>query len=591
MPRTRHSQTPEPQQMPLELFEENQRLRMELGRARETQLELRGLLEPLMATPWFPALMQRMVETPMGRRALVWIAGMPRLVAMASELEFAAPAAGEVVYLNHTQNTVMAPANGAFRPPLDVASFARFTPDGRLVVRIRDDELVLERAACLNDEPLRTGDPLLFDRPSRMAFERLEQADGEQYLLEEVGAFTREGVGGRREQLDELIAVLTASLLEPELAGSYRVGGRRAILLYGPPGCGKSLMARTAAAEIQRLSGKRCRFAVVRPGEFESPYVGEAEANIRSCFQRLREAAGEDMAVLFLDEIEAIGRVRGGLGGRHSDRFLAALLAEIDGFCQRGQVSILAATNRRDLLDPALASRLSDQQIPVGRPDLRGAREIFGIHLPESLLYCADGFASTTPHQATASHGSSAAASHGSSAAASHGSSAAENHESSATENYEPSATENHEPSATENHESSATANRQAAEVRDQVLDTAVSSLYAPNAGTEICQLGLRDGTNRTVYARELTSGRLIEQIALAVRQRAFRRHVRGEGAGVRAADASEAVDDALAQLSTTITVHNARAHLEDLPDDVDVVRVEPLRPRPERRHRYLHAS
>jgi ATP-dependent 26S proteasome regulatory subunit len=185
--------------------------------------------------------------------------------------------------------------------------------------------------------------------------------------------------------------VLTAALVAPALAKSYGLGGRRAILLYGPPGCGKTLIARNAAAELQRQSGRRCRFAVVRPGEFESPYVGESEANIRACFRALAEASAGGLALVFLDEIESIGRIRGAHGARHADRFLAALLAEIDGFRERGQVAILAATNRRDLLDPALLSRLSDVQLAVPRPDLASAREIFAVHLPESLPYARRG--------------------------------------------------------------------------------------------------------------------------------------------------------------------------------------------------------
>jgi SpoVK/Ycf46/Vps4 family AAA+-type ATPase len=426
----------------------------------------------------------------------------------------------------------MAPLEGASVPPTDSAGFERLTPDGRIVVRSRGETIVLEASACLDADALRSGHMVLFDQPSRMALESMEGVGGDQYQLEDVGDLSRECVGGRRETLDDLILVLTASLLEPELARTYQIGGRRAVLLYGPPGCGKTLMAKTAAAEIQRISGRRCRFAVVRPGEFESAYVGESEANIRNCFRSLRETAGDDLAVLFLDEIESIGRSRGSQGARHADRFLAALLAEIDGFCERGQVSILAATNRRDLLDPALLSRLSDIQIAVPRPNQQAAREIFEIHLPTSLPYARG-------------HGKSEA-----------------------------------EPDSPA-----------AAEVRSELLETTVSHLYAPNADNEICRLDLRDGTSRTVCARELMSGRLIEQLALSIREKAFRRHIRGEGQGLCVADAVASVETSLVELSTTLSVHNTRAYLDDLPQDIDVVRVDPIRPQPERRHRYYHAA
>jgi ATP-dependent 26S proteasome regulatory subunit len=532
MPRAQQAQAAgEPEPVAPELAQENQRLRRTLERTQAAHLELRALVEGLTAPPWYPALLQRVVETEAGRRALVWVGASPRLVALHPELDPESFAAGEHVYLDHQQSTVLARANGGFVPPTETATFVRLAPDGRLAVRVRDDELLLECAARFDAAALCPGDSVLFDRPSRLALERLPGSAGQQYLLEDVGELARERVGGHRESLDELVAVLTAALVDPELARAYGLAGRRAILLYGPPGCGKTLLARTAASEVQRRSGRRCRFAVVRPGEFESPYVGESEANIRSCFERLREAAADGLSLLFLDEIESIGRTRGALGARHSDRFLAALLAEVDGFRARGSVAILAATNRRDLLDPALLSRLSDVEIPVPRPDLRAAREIFAVHLPESLPYARRGECGAP-----------------------------------------------------------ASESREAAGIRQEVVETAVSLLHAPNAENEIARLTLRDGTQRTVRARELASGRLIEQICLAAREKAFRRHARGEGAGVSCADAADAVADALARLATTLSVHNARAHLDDLPQDIDVVRVEPIRARPERRHRYLHA-
>lgn len=527
MPRTRGTMTASPESDPAA---ENAQLRSALERAQMMQRELRGLLEQITAPPWYPCLLQRLVATAGGARALVSVGGASRLVSVHTDVEPASLAVGEMVYLDAHQRTVLGRADAGCAPPTEAGHFVRTAADGRLVVRVRDDELMLERAARLDGGEPRPGDVVLFDRASRLALELMPSVSGEQYLLADAGDLPLEQVGGNRACFDELLAVLGAALVEPDLAQRYGLGGRRAILLHGPPGCGKTLMARTAAAELGRRSGRRCRFALVRPGEFESPYVGESEANIRACFRALGEASADGLAVVFLDEIESIGRIRGAHGARHSDRFLAALLAEIDGFRQRGQVAILAATNRRDLLDPALLSRLSDVQLAVPRPDPRSAREIFAVHLPASLPYRRSGEAEAAPGSETA------------------------------------------------------------AELRSELLDGAVSLLYAPNAENEIARITLRDGTSRAVRARELASGRLIEQICLAARERAFRRHARAEGAGLTTADAADAVSEALLRLSTTLTVHNARAHLDDLPDDLDVVRVEPIRARPERRHRYRHA-
>ncbi len=532
MPRLRRSDAAAELDPMLVLAEENEKLRSALERAQATQRELRGILEQLIAPPWHACLLLRLVETPAGLRALVSVGASQRLVALHPTVPAESLAVGELVYLDHQQATLLGRADGAIAAPTETASFVRLMADGRLVVSVRDEELMLERAARLDGSTPRAGDLVLFDRPARLALEVQPNAAGERYLLEEVGDLSRDAVGGSRECLDEVVAVLSAAITLPELAHRYGIGGRRSIILYGPSGCGKTLTARAAAAELQRRSGRRCRFAVVKPGEWESPYVGETEANIRSCFRALGEAAQGAITLVFLDEIEAIGRIRGAHGSRHADRSLAALLAEIDGFCERGDVAILAATNRRDLLDPALLSRLGDVQIAVPRPDLRSAREIFAVHLPESLPWARCG-----------------------------------------------------------EREAAAPGSTQAAELRVEVLETATSLLYAPNARNEIAKLTLRDGTSRTVRARELASGRLIEQIALSTREKAFRRHAREGGSGVTSADAADAIADALARLATTLSVHNARAHLEDLPEDVDVVRVESIRARPERRHRYRHAS
>src|SRR5262249_57498717 len=136
--------------------------------------------------------------------------------------------------------------------------------------------------------------------------------------VEEVAATSRDQVGGQQANLEILLSALTAALVAPGTAALYSLGGRQAILMVGPPGCGKTLMVRVAAAEIARLGGPRCRFAVVKPAAWESPYVGETEANIRNCFRALREGA-EGPVVLFLDEIEAVGGMRGRIGGQPAD--------------------------------------------------------------------------------------------------------------------------------------------------------------------------------------------------------------------------------------------------------------------------------
>ena len=211
--------------------------------------------------------------------------------------------------------------------------------------------------------------------------------------------------------------------------------------------------------------------------------------------------------------------MRGDAVGHHSDKFLGAILAEIDGFNDRGNVAIVAATNRKEMLDPAFLERISDLEIEVRRPDRDGAQQIFGIHLPATLPYL-DG------------------------------------------------------PST-----------------RDTLLATAIARLYSPNADNSIGTLRFRDGKTRPVAARDLMSGRTIAQICRMVCQSAFLRDVRGGTPGIRASDLDEAVAQVMDRLGSTLSPRNARAYLSDLPQDVDVVAVDPVVRRVPRPHRYLTAA
>ncbi len=526
MPGSKQAQTmPDPasRREQLKLIEENAKLRIALRNAGSVQDELREVLEMLSGPPWHPAILREVIETQRGPRALVCVANAMSVVDFADDIDPKSLSRGALVFLNGGRSALMALAPEGFPRCGETAVFESQTPDGRLRVRARDEQIVVDAAADLDTDALAPGDPVRWDRSAQLVFERLESTEGRSYLLEEADDLAIDAVAGQDAGRDTLIAALSAALVEPEKATRSGVDASRAVLLYRPPGCGKTLVARLAAAEIQRRSGQRCHFASVRPGEFESPYVGETEQNIRARFKALREAASDGLGVLFLHEIDAVGRTRGGLSAHHSDRFLAALLTEIDGFTGRGRVALVAATNRRDLLDPALLSRLSDVEIEIRRPDLSGASAIFAVHLPSELPYRPNG--------------------------------------------------------------------ADAAATRQEIIERAVSALYAPNAASGISELQFRDGTRRTVFARELVSGRLIAQIARAACQAAFRRDIEGGSPGLAPRDMDDAVSDAIERLSTTVTVGNARAYLDDLPQDLDVVRVDPIRRKPRRAYRYVDAG
>jgi proteasome-associated ATPase len=497
------------------LFETLARQRTGLEAAQAAQHELRALLDRLTLPPWFPAVFLGPIETAAGPRAMVLHAGARRVVPLADDVDLWTLAVGEEVFLANEGVVVAARSPYGLPPYGETAFFERRTADGRLVLRWRDEHVVVAAADALRPASLEAGDRVRWDRAALMAFEKIGGSGGERFVLADVPDLPRSAVGGQDANLDLLVGALSATLVAPVEAALYGLTGRQSILMVGPPGCGKTIMAKVAAAELARMSGQRCRFAVVKPGEWESPWVGETQMNIANTFRALREVR-DGFAVLFLDEIDAIGRIRGGAGNPHGDKFLTALLAELDGFAGRAGVAIVAATNRKTLIDPALLERLSDVEITVARPDRRGARAIFDVHLPPSLPY---------------------------------------------------------------------------AEPREQVIETAVSRLFAPNADNLLAALTFRDGTTRRVTARDLMSGRTIAQVCRAARLRALLRHLRDGGRGIRVADVEEATDDAMDRLATSLDARNAHAHLADLPQDLDVVRVEPAARRTVRLHRYRHAG
>jgi ATP-dependent 26S proteasome regulatory subunit len=499
------------------------RLAGAIAEAQQTQHTLKQLVDSLLAPPWHPGVFLRLIADGAQPRALVMHAGGQRIVGFVEGSDPAALRAGEQIFLGKDANVIVGRAPNLMPRCGETACFERDTADGRAVLKWRDEEIVVDRADALQGVALQRGEQVRWDRAAWLALERIERADGRHFLLDDVPLVGRDRVGGQQRNLDLLLAALTGTLIAPELAARYGVGERHSILMYGPPGCGKTLLARVAAAELQRVSGRRCRFGVVKPAEWESPWVGETQQNIRRCFAALRAAAADGPAILFLDEIEAIGRIRGSAGGLHADKALAATLAEIEGFSDRSGIAIIAATNRKDLVDPALLERLSDLEIAVQRPQMDEARAIFAVHLQAGLPYSPNGAAADA--------------------------------------------------------------------TRDEIIETAVSRFYSPNGGNELCTLRLRDGTTRAVCARELASGRTFEQICRAARRTAFLRHARGGAAGVRVADVEEAMADAFERLATTLSVRNAHAYLSNLPQDVDVISVEPIVRRPARPHRYLAAA
>lgn len=503
--------------------------RVSLDELRAKQDALAARIEMLRAPPLHEATYLGTVEASGRTLATVFHQGARHLVDIDLQSVTEPLAPGDSVFLADSRGVILSKA-GDRRSIGETAAVERCLPGNRLVVRDRDVEVVVDMTNDLREEPAQPGDQVLWSREVGLAFGKISAQDSSRNFvnIEEI-TDRPPRVGGLDGRIEPLISLFTTCLSEPELARRYGLDEyNHSALLIGPPGCGKTLTARTIAYQVTQETGAPCRFASVSGSELESPWVGESQRNIRQLFKALNDHDGP--TVLYLDEVEAIGRRRGGIASHHSDKFLSQWLTCLDGFKQRDRLAVIASTNRKDLLDPAILERLSGLEVPIGRPSRSGAHEIFQIHLPESLPY--------------------------------------------------------HAPPL---------------ETRTAAIDAAVSRLFDPNADNEVAMLRFRDGSQRTIAARELISGRLIQQICRAARHRALARTAESRRAGERSeasregpdgitiADVDEAVTDAIDKLSTTLSIHNAVHYLVDLSEEADVVAVEPLH-RKVRRRRYLVA-
>ena len=258
-----------------------------------------------------------------------------------------------------------------------------------------DDEKVVELAEHLREKPLRTGDYLLLDSRANVAIERLPRPELEDLLLEEVPDVSYEDIGGLRSQIEQITDAVELPYLHQDLFKEYDLPAPKGILLYGPPGCGKTLIAKAVANSLAKkvavLSGDkeaRSFFINIKGPELLNKYVGETERQIRQIFQRAREKASEGWPVIvFFDEMESLFRTRGtGISSDMESTVVPQLLAEIDGVEGLTNVIVIGASNREDLIDPAILrpGRL-DVKIKIQRPNEQSANLIFSTYLTTDL--------------------------------------------------------------------------------------------------------------------------------------------------------------------------------------------------------------
>ncbi|HEU4750210.1 MAG TPA: proteasome ATPase [Acidimicrobiia bacterium] len=288
-----------------------------------------------------------------------------------------------------------------FDPNGDVVRVRDKLDDGRLVVMAHaDDERVVSLADSMSDVRIRAGDFVRIDPRAGLVVERLARPEIEELVLEEIPDVTYEQVGGLTSQIEEIRDAVELPYLHRDLFSRYGLVPPKGILLYGPPGCGKTLIAKAVANSLAKAvadrTGRpdaRSYFLNIKGPELLNKWVGETERQIRLIFQRAKEKSDEGVPVIvFFDEMDSLFRTRGsGISSDVESTIVPQLLSELDGVESLRNVMVIGASNREDLIDPAILrpGRL-DVKIKISRPGIDAAREIFRIYLEGDIPLDAD---------------------------------------------------------------------------------------------------------------------------------------------------------------------------------------------------------
>ena len=301
---------------------------------------------------------------------------------------------GHEVVLNESLSVVMARGSDLSG---EVVTMKVVLDDGHraIVVGRGDEERVVELAEAMIGEKLRAGDSVLMDARSGLLLEKLPRPEVEELVLEEVPDISYEDVGGLDSQIEQITDAVELPFLYRDLFSEHKLPAPKGVLLYGPPGCGKTLIAKAVAnslakkvAERSGDGAARSYFLNIKGPELLNKYVGETERQIRLVFQRAREKGEEGVPVIvFFDEMDSLFRTRGsGISSDVESTIVPQLLAEIDGVEALKNVIVIGASNREDLIDPAILrpGRL-DVKIKIERPNETSAAQIFSRYLTSSL--------------------------------------------------------------------------------------------------------------------------------------------------------------------------------------------------------------
>lgn len=364
----------------------NEKLAFTIQQTREQIALLREEVEKLTQPP---GVYGTFIESNDDGTVDIFASGRKMRVALHPQLRTTSLVRGCEVVLNESFAIInIRPSDGQG----DVVTIKEVIDERRVIVYGRgDDERVVDITDGLIGMKLRAGDAVILDPRSNLITEKLSRQDAEDLILEEVPDITYADVGGLDEQIEAITDAVELPYLHRALFADYELPAPKGILLYGPPGCGKTLIAKAVAnslsLKVAELSGNRnvrSYFLNIKGPELLNKWVGETERQIRLVFQRAREKAEEGVPVIiFFDEMDSLFRTRGtGISSDMEATIVPQLLAEIDGVESLRDVIVIGATNREDLIDPAILrpGRL-DVKIKIERPSESGAAQIFERYL------------------------------------------------------------------------------------------------------------------------------------------------------------------------------------------------------------------
>jgi proteasome-associated ATPase len=394
---------------------------------------------------------------------------------------------GQEILLNEAMNVVDV---RAFDPAGEVMTIKEVMADARLVVvGPAGEERVVGLAGPMKDAALRVGDAVRLEGRSGLVHERLVRPEVEELVLEEVPEITYEQIGGLGSQIETIRDAVELPYLHKQIFEDYQLSAPKGVLLYGPPGCGKTLIAKAVANSLARAvaaktgsADARSYFLNVKGPELLNKYVGETERQIRLIFARAKEKSDEGVPVIvFFDEMDSLFRTRGsGVSSDVESTIVPQLLSELDGVEALKNVIVIGASNREDLIDPAILrpGRL-DVKIKIERPDAAAAREIFGIYLRGQLPLATGDLEAGGGDQGV---------------------------------------------------------------VVGTMIERTVDAMYASADENRFLEVTYASGDKETLYFRDFASGAMIENVVRRAKKAAIKREIAGGGRGVSAADLVEAV-------------------------------------------------